>query len=526
MGRYINPGKEEFLKLTNNNIFVDKSMIINQLNKSVNVEDCYICVSRPRRFGKTSVEKLMCAYYSIGCDSRDIFENLKIAQTDNYDKYLNKLNVLRIDCNNFSGNVHKEGAESFVSKINSSVKEDFVISFPEVDFGKCDDIADCIWTAYQKTKVPFVIIIDEYDIEVRMKQKEPLHQDYLDFLVRLFKNSTISSAIALAYITGILPVVKDKFQSKLNNFQQKSMLRPALYEEFFGFTKSEVMELCNQYSIDYNTCEHWYDGYKLKDASIFNPYSIVQAVTTREFCSYWSATGSYEAISTYITLNYEGMKDDIVAMLSGQKIGVKVEKFRNSLDTIKSKDDVFTYLIHLGYLAYDFDNRQCYIPNKEVGEEWVYAMEELPEFSNVVRFINSSEKLLSQTINGDSEAVARSIKDTHELISSNLSFNNEQAYQSAIMLAYFYARSKYSMFCELPTGKGYADVVLVPYVPNTPAIIIELKRNSTKETALNQIKSKEYSAHLSHYHGDMLFVGINYDEASKEHSCKIERIAK
>ncbi len=526
MGRFINPGYEAFEMSRNFDCFVDKSMLLRELNKYVNGLKRMICVSRPRRFGKTIMAQALSAYYTRNCDSRAIFERLEFGKTENFDQYLNKFNVVKIDCNNFSSYVGKTGENSYVNKINSEVVSEFKHEFPEIDFSNCPRIADCIGRVHLETGVRFVVIMDEYDLEVRMAQAEPLHQEYLDFLVSLFKNDNLSPAIALAYITGILPIVKDKFQSKLNNFVQKTMLDSIGFERSFGFTEDEVKSLCDRFDIDYQECKRWYQGYEIEGVSIFNPEAIVQVKMSRKFKNHWSATGSYESVRTYIDMNLDGTKESIVKMLSGERIPVDVDFYDNTLDNFEAKDDVFTYLIHLGYLAYDEQTQMCHIPNREVRDEWVKAIKRNGDYANVMRFVNESENLLLATINGDENAVSASIKASHELVCNNLNFNNEGSYQSAIIMAYFYANCKFSIFKELTTGKGYADVVFVPYVPNLPAIIVELKRNQSADTALTQIRNKEYFESLSHYHGNLLFVGINYDETTKEHECKIERFEK
>ncbi len=525
MGIYINPGTALFQESINSEIFVDKTKIVSVLNEVVNTKKKFVCVSRPRRFGKTMAQQVLCAYFSKNCDSRPIFENLKLSEVEGWDKYLNKFNVVRIDCNEFSAYVNKTGERSFVNMMTEYVKEDFVKAFPEIDFSNKVGISDCIKAVYDITGDKFVIIFDEYDLGVRLGQKPELHEEYLDLLLSLFKNDSVAPAIALAYMTGILPIVKDKFESKLNNFDNITILDPGPYAEYTGFTKAEVQDLCDEYGVDYEKCRRWYDGYKVGDWHIYNPNAIVECIRKKNFRSYWSATGSYEAVSMYIDLNMSGIKDDIISMVSGHKVYVNTTRFRNSLDSLNTKDDVFTYLIHLGYLGYDADEEQCFIPNMEVRNEWINAMSDIEDFKPIVAFVDNSRKLLDATINMNAEMVAYSIKETHKLVCSNLSFNNEQAYQSAIILAYFYANSKYTIIPELPTGKGFADVVLVPYVPNLPAIIIELKKEASTETALSQIKNKEYSTHLAHYHGNLLFVGINYD-SDKEHECVIERFVK
>ncbi len=525
MGIYINPGTALFQESINSEIFVDKTKIVSVLNDIVNTKKKYVCVSRPRRFGKTTAQQILCAYFSKNCDSRAIFESTKLSEVEGWDKYLNKFNVVRIDCNEFSAFVNKTGVESFINKMTKNVRNEFIELFPDIDFSDKLRICDCISAVYAKTGDKFVIIFDEYDLGVRLGQKPELHKEYLDLLLSLFKNDSVAPAIALAYMTGILPIVKDKFESKLNNFSNITILNPGRYAEYTGFTKEEVQKLCDEFDVNYEDCRRWYDGYKVGDIHIYNPNAIVEAVSSNVFQSYWSATGSYETVATYIDMNLDGIKDDIINMIMGQRVYVDVSGFQNTIDSIETKDDVYTYLIHLGYLSYDAEGEQCYIPNKEVQREWMQAVKRSVNFAPVAKFINNSRQLLDATINMNAEMVAYSIKETHKLVCSNLSFNNEQSYQSAIILAYFYANSKYTIIPELPTGKGFADVVLVPYVPNLPAIIIELKKDASTETALSQIKNKEYSTHLAHYHGNLLFVGINYD-SDKEHECVIERFVK
>lgn len=525
MGIYINPGTASFEEAINSEIFVDKTKIVSVVNEVVCTKKKYVCVSRPRRFGKTTAQQILCAYFSKNCDSRPIFEDTKLSEVEGWDRYLNKFHVVRIDCNEFASFINKTGEFSFINQMTKNVRNEFIELFPDIDFSDKLRICDCIRTVYAKTGDKFVIIFDEYDLGVRVGQRAELHQEYLDYLISLFKNSAMDPAIALAYMTGILPIVKDKFESKLNNFDSITIIVPGPYAEYTGFTKAEVKSLCDEFGVDYEDCRRWYDGYKVGDFHIYNPNAIVECIRKKQFQSYWSATGSYETVSTYIDMNLDGIKDDIINMIMGQRVYVDVSGFQNTIDSIETKDDVYTYLIHLGYLSYDAEEEQCYIPNKEVQREWMQAVKRSVNFAPVAKFINNSRQLLDATINMNAEMVAYSIKETHKLVCSNLNFNNEQAYQSAIILAYFYANSKYTIIPELPTGKGFADVVLVPYVPNLPAIIIELKKDASTETALSQIKNKEYSTHLAHYHGNLLFVGINYD-SDKEHECVIERFVK
>ena len=521
MGIYLNPNNALLQRARKSEIFIDKSMMIAELNKLVDTENNFLCISRPRRFGKSMMGNMISAYYSKGCDSRELFKDLKIAKDKSFEEYLNKLNVIYIDLNAAYRSVPDKA--ELIGFITEVVKDELGESFPSVKLAEKDTLPFALQKVYAKTNETFVIIIDEYDVLVREQVNAKLFDDYLDFLNGLFKNSNLSPAISLAYLTGILPIVRDKIQSKLNLFDEYSMTDASQLAEFVGFTAEETQALCEQYGMDYEECRRWYDGYDLNDVhEIFSPKSVVSAMMKHSFGSYWTQTGSYEALKLYILMNFNGMKDDVVRMIGGGKVDVNVYKYLNTMTDFHSKDDVFTYLIHLGYLAYDRETRQCYIPNSEIREQWIFSVEYEQDYAPVIKLVNDSKQLLEATINKDEESVAAALTEAHMRVTNPLTYNNESSFQSAIGLAYFYANLKYTVIKELPTGKGYADLALIPYVPNIPAMIIELKNNKSVESAINQIKEKKYDDLLEHYRGDLLFVGINYDPDTKEHQCKIE----
>ena len=520
MGIYLNPNNELLKRARKSEIFIDKSMMIAEVNKIVDTENNYICVSRPRRFGKSMAGNMLAAYYSKGCDSRELFKDLKIAWHKSYEEYLNKLNVIKIDLN--AEYMMVKDKNRLIGVVSESVKAELSEQFGVV-FSADDSLAGSLLKVYAKTNETFVVIIDEYDVLVREKVSKELFDEYLQFLNALFKNSTLSPAISLAYLTGILPIVRDKIQSKLNLFTEYSMTNPMNLAEFVGFTAEETQGLCEQYGMDYEECKRWYDGYDLKTVKeVFSPRSVVSAMMNREYGSYWTQTGSYEALKLYILMNFDGMKDDVIKMMGGGKVDVNVYKYLNTMTDFHGKDDVFTYLIHLGYLAYDRESRQCYIPNSEIREQWVFSVEYEKDYAPIIKLVNDSKQLLEATINKDEKAVANALTEAHIRVTNPLTYNNEVSFQSAIGLAYFYANLKYTVIKELPTGKGYADLALIPYVPNIPAMIIELKNNKSAESAIQQIKEKKYDDLLEHYRGELLFVGINYDPDTKEHQCRIE----
>ena len=380
---------------------------------------------------------------------------------------------------------------------------------------------------YSATGETFILLLDEYDVLVREQVDPALFTEYLSFLNGLFKSDTVRPAIALAYLTGILPVVRDKIQSKLNNFEEYTILDAGVLAPYTGFTSDEVENLCRMHDVDFQECQRWYDGYSLQGYDIYNPESVVKCITRKNFGGFWGKTSSYAAISDRIRQNFAGTKDAVIRMLAGESVSVDAYAYLNTMTDFSTKDDIFGYLMHLGYLAYDSESKTCRIPNKEVREEWVRALNKIPEeYSVTTQIIEASKELLVETIAGNEEAVASALDVSHIHVTSNRSYNNEDALQSAVCLAYIYALNRYTVIREMTAGKGFADVVFIPFNDTDPAMIIELKRNSSTESAITQIRDRRYFDSLSHYSGNLLFVGINYDEKEKTHTCRIERLVK
>ena len=520
MGIYLNPGFNNFNEDKQLINFVDKSMLIATLNKKLNTRDCLICASRPRRFGKTMAANMIAAYYSKGCDSHEVFSDLKISKDASFEENINKYNVIKIDMN---GIITRKGDLSVPQYINKVVVAELRKEFPQIELTNSLSLADALLNIYAETGEKFIFIIDEYDVMVRDENYTSELKDYIYLLILLFKSDDVNIAIALAYLTGIMPIIRDKSQSGLNNFKEYTMLDAEDMAPFMGFTVDEVKSLADKNNMDFEEIKRWYDGYNLNGVELYSPISIITAIEKKRCSDYWTHTGSYEAVSDYIELNLNGIKDDVIKMMAGENIEVDVSGFNNNLKSFKIKEDVFTYLIHLGYLAYDVYSKTCRIPNTEIKSEWGWIIGLSKKYKKVGEITNLSKKLLEATYNLEGEAVAKSLEKSHELLTSNLSYNNEQSMQSAIMLSYFYAYDYYTILPEVTTGKGYADIVMVPFVPNIPALVIELKKDKVVGGAIEQIKKKDYPSRLRGYVGNTLLVGISYDSKTKKHTCIIER---
>ena len=522
MGIYINKGNAAFRDIVTHE-YVDKSSLIPLVNATLNSENRYSCVTRCRRFGKSMAARMLCAYYDKSCDSRELFRGLKAEQDKSFETYLNKYYVICVDMTDFTTRFRNE--KEIVNIIQNKIINDVLLEFPQIIRQEDDDLMEILSRISQSTGERFVMIIDEWDAILReMGTDDYIVTAFVDLLRRLFKGSNSNIVFAGAYLTGILPIKRYNTESALNNFREYTMIRPGKMFGALGFTHEEVKMLCEKHNMDLSEMERWYDGYRLGKAShIFNPYSVMRAINEEEYGSYWTTTGAYDSVITYIQMNYDGLKDDVIRMLSGEHVYVNTTKFQNDMRIVKNRNDVLTVLIHLGYLAYDGDTNECYIPNKEVADEFLNAVEDT-SWTRLVDAITASQNLLNATIAGNETAVAQAIDLAHDENTSILSYNDENSLACVLTVAYIWARNEYVIHREYATGKGFADLVMIPRRSvNKPALVIELKFNHTAETAIDQIKCKEYPAKIAEYSGDILLVGINYDREQKRHTCKIER---
>lgn len=523
MGIYLNPNSKDFQESLNSEIYVDKSMIIKELNKVINTKQKYICVSRPRRFGKSMTLEMLNAYYSCGCSSKDMFKNLKVSKINNFGEYLNNYNVLFFNIHDFLSLT--ESVEEMLNLLEELVLEEINEEYQEVLNIPQTYLTIALNKIYSKTGKPFIILIDEWDCIFRVSKNDTKSQEkYLDFLRNFLKDKKY---VALAYMTGILPIKKYGIHSALNMFTEISMINAREYAEFTGFTESEVKELCTQYGMSFEDIKKWYDGYNLKGISIYNPRSVVMSLTGHDYDNYWTQTETYEALKVYITMNFEGLRDVIVKLISGGTYKIDTGTFSNDMTTFNRLDDILTLLVHLGYLSYNSETQEVRIPNYEISKEFISVIE-ISKWDEVVKAIKQSMELLENTWLLNENDVAKCVEEVHRDNTSILTYNSENTLSCVITLAYYSAKEYYNIVRELPTGKGFADIVMIPNRKHLdkPALVIELKYNKNVDTAINQILRNEYPNSLKDYYGNMLLVGINYNEKKKEHTCKIMEYQK
>ena len=552
MGIYLNPGKENYQMTINSEIFVDKSEMLLYLNSVVNTQQRFVCVSRPRRFGKTIAADMICAYYDRYADSRAMFEKLKLSEKSdnkqNWDVYLGKFDVLRFVITDFMGDC--ASVSEMIQNITDEISEDLLETYPELKSDKKLSLRSILSKIYGKTKRPFVIVIDEWDAVFRVwKNNKEEYTKYLDFLRNWLKDKPY---VALAYMTGILPIKKYGQHSALNMFDEYSMISPQQLASFTGFTENEVKELCNKFGRNFDEIKAWYDGYKVsgtrdadtnykilketgsspkpKHFELYSPLSVVQTIRTGSIRNYWNKTETYEALAEFIRRDYDGLKESVALLMDGGKIKIDTSTYQNDMVTFTGKDDVLSLLIHLGYLGFDDETSEVFVPNKEILDEFKTSTKSF-EWVSTFESFELSQKLLKATWEMDSDKVAELLEKAHNKV-ENKTYNDESALSYSVQYAYYASQKYYTNILELDTGKGYADIVYLPspLYPDKPALLIELKYNKDVKGAIEQIKQQNYPDRLEHYKGNVLLIGINYNKDIpsnnpdfKHHSCVIEK---
>ena len=552
MGNILNPSENNsFIKLANSKkyLFVDKTDFIEHINERINEDNCFLAITRPRRFGKTVTAHMLSAYYSKGYAGQNIFDKLEIANKPSFEEHLNKYNVLYIDMNSIRDSyiayiededLQVKGVSSIVDYLQYSVieelKEDTEYSNILSESRKVGkkNLSSALNEICNQTKEQFILIMDEWDLICREYRNEPeLLEKFIEVMRGLFKSDKGQACFALAYLTGILPIKKYNSQSALNCFDEYNMLAPGNYATYFGFTEDEVAQIVKSpdCKVSHQDLKEWYEGYKIKGIDIYNPNSVCKAVSRNECISYWSGTSSNEEVVNLINMNFDGIKDDIIHLIEGSTIQFSCTTFQNDMVSIKTKDDIFSLLVCLGYLGCVDDGgdyRLAYVPNKEIRTALSSIVKSQPWF-NSMPIIERSQSLFEAITTLDANKAAEIITEIHYSPNiSLLTYNREESMVFCLISGLMWCTEReYECYRELQSGKGSADLIYVPKRNiHLPILLIEFKYGQSAEDALNQIKEKEYFSRYrdGDYPNDVLLIGINYNPKTKDHQCLIEKL--
>ncbi len=525
MGIFLNPGNIGFEQIVSEDTYVDKTGIIGYLNQWLNKSTRYVCVSRARRFGKTVAAKTIQAYYDNSCDSRELFAPYEIARVPSFEAHINKYDVIGLDLLSFF--LHGEDPKAFIERIKAEVLEEICEKWSDIDGLKDIGLVRALRKVNEKTGAKFVFVIDEWDAVFRYYPKdESLQSEWIHFLRDMFKQANMDKCVALVYMTGILPVKKYSTQSSLNQFFEYTMIQPLELEKYVGFLPSEVDALCEKFDMDRAEAANWYDGYTFPhEHHVYNPCSVAKAMKSHTYSCYWTQTDTFESLLKYINIDLDGIYNDVMHMIGGGRVDVDISAYDKSFTIPQNKNHCFSLLVHIGYLGYDAMASQVFIPNEEVRLAFRSALEEC-SWPEAIKPYQRSKKFIDAIHAEDSATVARMVEETHQYMTSVLNYNNENALACVVSVLCFYAENLYHVIREFPTGKGFADIVLLPKKGvHKPAIVVELKFNKDVKAAIDQIHNNQYPGRLADFYGDLILVGICYDK-KKAHDCAIERVER
>lgn len=512
--------------------FVDKSNMLEQLFPLVEEGSNYICITRPRRFGKTIMANMIGAFFSNAADSKDVFDKLKIASSTNYLRHLNQHDVIYIDfseiddeCRNYT---------SYIRNIKELLREDLHNAYPEVTFRDNSSVSEDLKRIYAVTGKKFIFVLDEWDAIFHVaftKDKDKIA--FLRFLRGLLKGKAY---VSLAYMTGILPIAKYSSGSELNMFTEFTMAKSPAFSDYFGFTEHEVDDLYQRYltltptpSIEREGLKTWYNGYCTASGErVYNPRSVVQALRFNHLESYWTSSGPFDEIFYYIEKNVADVRDDLAYMVAGEAVPAKIQEYAATSMNLQTKDEIFSAMVVYGFLSYE-DGRVS-IPNKELMDKFADMLQKENSLGYVYRLAKESDRMLKATLDGDTSTMIDILEYAHDTEVPLLSYNHETELTAIVNLVYLSARDRYRVEREDKAGVGYVDFIFYPQTDkDADCIILELKVDSTPDIAIAQIKEKQYTLRFSGklgeqniYTGRILAVGISYDRNIKKHDCKIE----
>lgn len=538
MGMYID-SKTAYLLCQNETkkpYFVDKSMMLKELFPLVEEGGECICITRPRRFGKTVMANMISAFFNRSYDSADIFDTLAVANEEGYEKYRNQYSVIHILFNDVMQTCHSY--EEYIDRIEKQLLTDLKAAYPEADIERETSVAAALLNILAENETArFIFVLDEWDFIFHQSfATDENKKSYLLFLRNLLKDRPY---VLLAYMTGILPIAKYSSGSELNMFLEYTMATEEKYSQYFGFTEEEVDLLYDKYCKRTKETKHltreglkdWYDGYYSKSGRrLYNPRSVVTALKNNNFGNYWTSSGPYDEIYYYIEQNSSAVRDDLVLMAAGNAVPVKIWEYAATSMDLQTKEEIFSAMVVYGFLTYQ--NGKVSIPNRELMDKFSVMLRKEPSLGYVYRLAKESSRMLQATLAGDTETMAEILELVHDTEIPLLSYNNETELTAIVNLVYLAARDTYRVEREDKAGKGYVDFIFYPETDkNADCIILELKVDHTPEEAIRQIKDKKYGLKFqgkigedSRYSGRILAVGISYDREKKEHRCKVEEL--
>lgn len=534
MGMFLNSivPFESYKDIARTRFFVDKTPMIDEILSSVILDgQKYLCFTRPRRFGKSVMANMIGAFFERSAEGKDVFGSLKIAGSDNYQNHMNRHDIIYIDFSRMPRNCNSY--EYYISRIQDGINKDLQEAFPELSLSDDWAVWDNLQFIFEKLKARFIFVIDEWDAIFHKDFITEAHRKkYTEFLRNLLKEQ---GYVEFVYMTGVLPIAKYSDGSELNMFQEYSIATRVKFGEYFGFLDSEVDDLYGRYlktvrnpQISRDDLRSWYDGYYTKGGErVYNPRSVVCALTDNELANYWTSSGTYDSVFSYIKDNISKVQDDITVLYAGGRVPSDIQEYAASSMRLETKDEIYSSMVVYGLLTYK--DGAVSIPNRELMDSFSVMMKRERSLGYIYNLANASRKMLSATLSGDTETMADILKLAHDTEAPVLSYNSEIELAAVVNLVYLAARDRYRVEREDKAGEGYVDFIFYPERRSEDGIILELKVDDTAEHAIRQIKERNYALRFTgklgekpKYTGRILAVGISYSRKTKEHFCKVE----
>lgn len=533
MGMFLNSSVpyEGYKEVLRDTYFVDKTLLLKELIPYFEKRNRYCCITRPRRFGKTVMANMVGAFFGRANEKEEIFERLAISQDNVYQSHLHQYEVIYIDFSRMPKDC--KDYERYIARIQDGISEDLIDAYPDMGISKTEAVWDVLQKIYEQTREKFLFVLDEWDAVFHMPFiSEGNQQEYLLFLKNLLKDQPY---VKFAYMTGVLPIAKYSSGSELNMFVEYDMITSEKFSGYFGFSDEEVDRLYEIYQGEVDSPKFgredlrlWYDGYYTAAGSrLYNSRSVVLALTDNQLRNYWTSSGPYDELFYYIKNNIEDVRDDLVLMVSGERVETDIGQFAAVSMEVSSREQIYSAMVVYGLLTYE--DGAVLIPNKELMDRYNELLLSKDSLGYVYNLARKSEQMLQATMAGDTKTMEEILQFAHDTEVPVLSYNNEVELSAVVNLCYLSARNKYRVEREDKAGKGFVDFIFYPERKNGDCIILELKVDSTPEKAIAQIKDKGYALRFKgkmgespKFTGRVLAVGISYSRETKEHCCRVE----
>lgn len=503
---------------TRNHVFyVDKSLLIEKIIEKIDTGEKYICITRPRRFGKTVNANMLVSYFSKGYDTRYIFDDLKIATCSVYKKHMNQHHVFHIDLSRLPDPC--ETYEQYISWINRCIRLDIQENY---DIEVSDD--ESTTALLSKTKDKFIFILDEYDsVFFKSFMQDRDKQEYLDFLKSMFIGQ---SYVDLVYMTGVVPFVNNFQHCEINTlheiqrvFNHYTIMHDHVFDEYFGILEDEVKGICRKQSkLHYEELASKYKGYSTYAGKVlFNPRSVVSALHRGICLDFWTETGPVYEIANCIERNVNDVKQDIIKMIAGIPVVIELEGYSVLVSRTDTRNAVLSEMVIYGFLSYH--NGRLTIPNRELMTKF-YNVLRRESMGEIAQIVKQSKELFDATISKEEEKVAQILENMHYQCISILDDIGDNYLKIVVTLAYLYAYEIYKVERIEHIEEGYCDYLFFPKYKRNPAIILEVTCRKSVEEAIQQVKTKNYIECMKDAH-TLILCGIQCD-SEKNYHCKIE----